>query len=197
MRTGKDQIEAVSLREYQGGCFGLHGLMEAQQVWVDHFRWMIALVSMSELPGSRICPEVHIHPVESYSSVQDPPCTPFLQQGLPIFLVLISCLITFLSLYYITRILVTGGQVVHMSTNTEPINLENLLERNKTLSCNRNVMLCECCPSEFATHLDLRHSRRKEDGYFISRLLWFVWCQTVPFCPWVTTWVLQQTHNNV
>lgn len=28
-------------------------------------------------------------------------------------------------------------------------------------------MLCECCPSEFPGHLDLRQGKRKEDGYFI------------------------------
>lgn len=39
---------------------------------------------VSELPGTRIYPEVHIHPVQSYVSVQDLLCPLSLQQGLPI-----------------------------------------------------------------------------------------------------------------
>lgn len=40
---------------------------------------------VSELPWARIYPEVHIHPMQSYFSVQDLLCAPSLQQGLPIF----------------------------------------------------------------------------------------------------------------
>ena len=39
---------------------------------------------VSELPGTRIYPEVHIRPMQSYVSVQDLLCTPSLQQGLPV-----------------------------------------------------------------------------------------------------------------
>jgi len=84
------------------------------------------------------------------------------------FLVLVSCLITCLSLGWLTRIPVAGGQVVHMSIDTKHINPENLLEQNRTRSDSRNIMLCECCPSEFPGHLDLRQSERKEHGCFTS-----------------------------
>lgn len=84
------------------------------------------------------------------------------------FLVLVSCFITFLSLAWLTRIPQTGGQVVHMSIETKHINPANLIEQNKTRSGTRNVMLCECCPSEFPGHLDLRKSKRREDDYLIS-----------------------------
>lgn len=53
-----------------------------------------------------------------------------------------------------------------MSIDTKHTNPENLLEQNKTRIGSRNVMLCECCPSEFPGHLDLRQGKRK-DGYFI------------------------------
>lgn len=40
---------------------------------------------MFELPGTRIYPEVHIHHMQSYFSVQDLLCTLSLQGGFPIF----------------------------------------------------------------------------------------------------------------
>lgn len=55
-----------------------------------------------------------------------------------------------------------------MSIDTQYVNPENLLEQNKSRSESRNVMLSECCPSEFPGHLDLRQIQRKEDGYLIS-----------------------------
>lgn len=74
----------------------------------------------------------------------------------PYFLVLVSCLIRFLSLDCLTRILIAGGQIVHMSIDTNHNNPGNLVEQNETRSGSRNIMLYECHPSEFPGHPDLR-----------------------------------------
>lgn len=133
---------------------------------MDCFRWMLALVSLA------LCVCLNYLGLEFIQKFTYIPCNhilvytiysahPLFNKVFLYFLVLVSCLITFLSLDWLTRIPITGGQVGHVSIDKKHINPENFLEQNKTRSDSRNVM-CECHPLEFPGHLDLRQSKRKD-----------------------------------